>query len=60
MDQEKKLADARRKLAKMQAEVEQLQNACEDSQDHTLHHDQAEASRQVEAHNRRQASLHHQ
>jgi hypothetical protein len=63
MDQAKKLSEAKRKLAKMQAEVEQLQKACEDTQGlhyQTPHHAQAETSRQAETHNLHQASLSHQ
>jgi len=60
MYQAKKLAEAKRKLAKMQVEVEQLQKACGDSQPQIPHHVQEEASHQAETQNRRQASLSHQ
>ena len=54
--QAKKLAEARRKLARMQAEVEQLQKACESHQDAG----QIEASRHAQVNNLHQEQNQHQ
>jgi len=52
VDQAKKLTEAKRKLAEMQAEVEKLQKACEDTQQPHTHmppHFSAEVSHQADA-----------